>query len=275
MSEQQVKSALKELSEKKVPKSTIDLWPGLESRIVKEGDQKREIILKREPSIHSNQNRNPRLRIAATFTLVALLVVGLFFISPQGKGLAQNILRFFTKSESNQLPLQDFQKTPLSTSINSTPEPSSIIFADKSISDVQQQAGYDVFVPMWIPKTLSFSGASFDKENNSVYIFYRFYETNGLVFKQEFIPETDTCPLCNQVGADAEIQIVSINGVYGEYAEGVWKLTENGEIWESDPWLKTLRWQAGGMAFELLYMGPPESLSLEELIEIAEGIEKK
>ena len=275
MIEQQVKSALKELSEKKVPKSTIDLWPGLESRIVKEGDQKREIILKREPSIHSNQNRNPRLRIAATFTLVALLVVGLFFISPQGKGLAQNILRFFTKSESNQLPLQDFQKTPLSTSINSTPEPSSIIFADKSISDVQQQAGYDVFVPMWIPKTLSFSGASFDKENNSVYLFYRFYETNGLVFKQELIPETDICPLCHQVGADAEIQVVSINGVYGEYAEGVWKLTENGEIWESDPWLKTLRWQAGGMAFELLYMGPPESLSLEELIEIAEGIEKK
>jgi len=275
MIEQQVKSALKELSEKKVPKSTIDLWPGLESRIVKEGDQKRERILKREPSIHSTQNRNQRLRIAATFTLVALLVVGLFFISPQGKGLAQNILRFFTKSESNQLPIQDFQKTPLSTDINSTPEPSSIIFADKSIGEVQQQAGFDVFVPMWIPKTLSFSGASFDKENNSVYLFYRFYETNGLVFKQELIPETDICPLCNQVGADAEIQVVSINGVYGEYAEGVWKLTENGEIWESDPWLKTLRWQAGGMAFELLYMGPPESLSLEELIEIAKGIEKK
>jgi len=97
MIEQQVKSALKELSEKKVPKSTIDLWPGLESRIVKEGDQKREIILKREPSIHSNQNRNPRLRIAATFTLVALLVVGLVFYFTTRKRFGAKYFTFLYK----------------------------------------------------------------------------------------------------------------------------------------------------------------------------------
>ena len=83
---------------------------------------------------------------------------------------------------------------------------------------------------------------------------------------------TDPCDLCGKVGADAAIQEVSINGVYGEYAEGVWKLTDKGPEWVSDPYLKTMRWQEEGMACELLYMGPPETLSKEEMIVIAGSI---
>ncbi len=40
----------------------------------------------------------------------------------------------------------------------------------------------------------------------------------------------------------------------------------------SDPYLQTLRWQANGMAFELLYMGPPDSVTRADLIAIAESL---
>ena len=95
-----------------------------------------------------------------------------------------------------------------------------------SIDKVQQQAGFDVYVPSWIPDSLEFSGSSFDKETKTVRIFYRFFDTNALVFRQEPIHLIDPCGLCGKVGADAAIQEVPIGAIFGEYVEGVWKLTE-------------------------------------------------
>ncbi|HLF91267.1 MAG TPA: hypothetical protein VI451_20145, partial [Anaerolineales bacterium] len=60
--------------------------------------------------------------------------------------------------------------------------------------------------------------------------------------------------------------------VTGEYVEGVWKLNGTSKDWESDPYLKTMRWQVNGIAFELLFMGPPDSVTKAELIAIAESL---
>lgn len=273
MIEHQVQSVLSEIAEQKMPKAKINLWQGIVSRIVNVSEKKSKQSSRSETTFNLNQNRSQSLRKVTAISLVALLVVGLFFISPQGQGLAQNILRFFTRGESNHLPIQDFQKTPPSNAINPTSDPASIIYAEMSINEVQQQAAFKVFVPAVIPEKFKFSGASFDKESNSVRIFYQLFETNGLILRQELNPMDDTCILCGKIGADGAIQEVSINGIYGEYVEGVWKLTESGPVWEPDPYLKTMRWQQGEMAFELLYMGPPETLSLEEMIAIAKSIE--
>lgn len=272
MIEKQVQSILRALAEQQAPTAKIDLWPVIESRFIQEGGQMGEPTKRRELEITTRQTHFPRLRLAATITLVTLLVCGMFFITPQGQAVAQNILHFFTRSESNQLPIQPGQLTTAPYAANPSSDPSSIIYADKNIEEVRQQAGFAVYVPSWIPDNLAFSGASFDKESKVVRIFYRLLDTNGLVFRQETIPLSDTCDLCSKVGADAAIQKVSIDGAYGEYVEGVWKLTDKGQIWESDPFLKTMRWQAGGMAFELLYMGPPETLSMEQMILVAESI---
>lgn len=272
MIEKQVQSILRELAEQQAPNAKIDLWPVIESRVIQEGGQMGEPTKRRELEINMRQTHIPRLRLAVTITLVGLFVCGMFFITPQGQAVAQNIFHFFTRTESNQLPIQPGQLTPSPNAANPPSDPSSIIDADKSIDDVQQQAGFEVYVPTWIPDNLAFSGASFDKESKIVRIFYRFLDTNGLAFRQETILISDACGLCSKVGADAAIQEVSINGVFGEYVEGVWKLTDKGQIWEADPYLKTMRWQAEGMAFELLYMGPPETLSMEEMILVAESI---
>ena len=116
MIEKQVQSILRELTEQQAPKAKINLWPVIESRIAKEGRQMGDPTKRREIQINTYQNHIPRLRLTAIITLVTLLIGGVFFITPQGQAAAQNILHFFTRIESNQLPIQTWQLTPISAS---------------------------------------------------------------------------------------------------------------------------------------------------------------
>jgi hypothetical protein len=95
---------------------------------------------------------------------------------------------------------------------------------------------------------------------------------NGLVLREERFQTSDDCSLCGLVGASEKIEPVMIGNNSGEYIIGVWKLTDNGPVWEPDPYLQTLRWQAEGMAFELLYMGIPDEVSKADMIAIAASI---
>lgn len=265
MNEKQIQSMLKDLTEQKAPKAEINLWPAIESRL-----QTSDLTELKGTKMNTRQKLIPRL--VAGIALAVILIGVLFFTTPQGQAMAQSMLQFFTRTESNELPLQSFQLTPpLPAAGTRTPNPASIIDAKLEITEVELQAGYDVFEPSWIPSNLTFAGASIE-DPKIVRIFFRYMDTNGLVFRQEPVPGSEDCELCNMVGPDAPVEEVAISNTTGEYVEGVWKLTEQGPVWESDPYLKTLRWQKDGMAFELLYMGPPDTLSMEDMITIAESI---
>jgi hypothetical protein len=201
-----------------------------------------------------------------TFLLAAVLLV----FTPQGRAWAQDVLHFFTRAESNSLPIQSWQLTPIPE--NSTPD-AGFIF-NQAVIKVEQQAGFQVLEPTSLPDNLSFDGASYEPDHNIVRISYRDNQsgpdnTNGLVLRQESFQTADDCELCGVVGASAVVETVQIGSVTGEYVVGVWKLTDSGPVWESDPYLQTLRWQANGMAFEILYMGAPESVTKADLIAIA------
>lgn len=95
---------------------------------------------------------------------------------------------------------------------------------------------------------------------------------NGLVVREERFQTSDDCSLCGLVGASEKIEPVMIGNTPGEYIIGVWKLTDNGQVWEPDPYLKTLHWQAGGIAFELMFTGIPEEVTKGDMIAIATSI---
>jgi hypothetical protein len=264
MNEKTTRTILRNLSEQKAPGIEIDLWPAIRSRLQASGQ-----IEQGGNSMSVKTKFTPRQAIA--ITLGVILMVVFFSATPPGRAVAQNILQFFTRSESDQLPLQDFQLTP--TSGTPSPDPASILNAQPDITEVQQKASFQIYVPAWIPDQFYFEGASIEENRPIVRIFYSLDETtNGLVLRQEPVPMTDECELCGKVGAEATIQEVTIAGVYGEYVKGVWKLTDQGAVWESDPYLKRMRWQDHGMAFELVFMGPPDALSKEEMIAIAESL---
>lgn len=265
-----LQSTLTHLAEDQIPSKEINLWPVIRLRMAANQPTSRKRLLK-----PAKELRNTR-RLQYTL-VVSLFVIGSIVIllaTPQGRAWAQDILQFFTRAQSDALPVQPWQLTPqptLATGTNS-PDPANILEAKLSVKEVEDQSGFEVKEPSWLPEHLSLVGATYDSSRSLVRIFYRLEESNGLVLKEEFYASLDTCALCNQVGASASVVTVQVGDGIGEYVQGVWKLAENGPIWENDPYLQTLRWQTDGVAYQLQYMGPPEVLTKEDMVSIANSL---
>lgn len=247
----------------------IDLWPALQKSLsASNGPQ-----LKREDSMKLSIRFNKVLRTSAISLGVLAALVCLMLFTPQGKVLAQEIAGFFHHAPSDTLPQQTWQMTPLPTDETPTPDPASILDATASVSEVTAQAGFTVYQPASVPEGFTFSGASFDPASSITRLFYQTPDSNALVLKQEPAGQNEPCDLCGEVGASAAIEEVTINGAAGEYVIGVWKLTDNGPVWDSDPYLQTLRWQQGDFAFELLYMGMPDFMDKDLMVSIASSLQ--
>jgi hypothetical protein len=168
-----------------------------------------------------------------------------------------------------------------------------------SVSQAEEQAGFDVLEPKRLPEILSFAGASYEPEQNIVRIFYIEQQpvlphTFGLTVSEELAPNTADCKLCSMVigdygdfltvkssmvvGASAVVETVQVGGFTGQYVEGQWGQSNSGWAWLPYPEIKTLRWQAHGMAFELQYSGfsinNEVPISKTDLIAIAENMMK-
>jgi hypothetical protein len=262
-----LQSILSHLAAETVRPGDLDLWPSIRQRLAESTRSQAK-----ETPMNTPHKNGLRLRlVGAAASLV--LVLALLFATPQGQALAQNVLRFFTRANSDNLPVQPWQLTPLPTPGTPTPDPESILDAHQSVAEVEQLSGYKVLQPSHLPDILTFVGASYQPSQGVARIFYRDVDTNGLVFAQGPVRTNGSCKLCESVGASAAIESVQINASTGEYVEGVWNLTDQGPVWVSDPYQKTLRWQADGKAFELRYMGQPDSLTKDELIAIAQSIQ--
>jgi len=154
------------------------------------------------------------------------------------------------------------------------------------VREAESLAGFDVLEPTRVPEVLSLWGAAFEskewtRKQNTVRIFYSFssdqygpgLESNGVVLTQQPVESIEDCDICDFVGADANVEQVKIGAATGEYVVGVWKADGAGNwVWEYEPYLQTLRWQANGMAFELLYMGIPEAVTKADMIAMAESM---
>lgn len=270
MSEKKVSLILNHMAEKAAPGDGINLWPALQTRFQTSVSASIATTPKRGSHMNTRITFSNRLRFAAFITAALVISASLFLAVPQGRAWAQSVLHFFTRAESDALPVQPFQLHPIPATI--TPDPADINNATLTVSEAARQAGYTVLEPSSLPAALSFVGATYDAGKNTVRLFYRDADMNGVVLREQPFQQIDDCDLCGKVGASASVEGVSIGSASGEFAEGVWKLTDNGPVWEPDPYLKTLRWQANGMAFELLYMGSPDTVTKADVIAIAESL---
>lgn len=157
------------------------------------------------------------------------------------------------------------------------------------VKEAESLAGYDVLEPSWIPPVLFFQGAAFepkewDRPKNTVITSYYFYSerlgpglaSNGIAIRQQPLDSVGDCTMGLDclVGAGAEVESVQIGDLPGEYVIGVWQADNAGNwIWVHEPYLQRVRWQNSDMAFEILYMGPPEEVTKTDLIAIAESMQ--
>jgi hypothetical protein len=161
-----------------------------------------------------------------------------------------------------------------------------------TLVEARDQAGFDLVLPTKLPEIQSFLGASYDADLHFVRIFYLLDQTlwgpntNGLLVNEERIPDSGNCALCGFVigetmaldaNKDGKIvpkfTTVQIGNVTGQYAAGDWENynPDTGSwTWNPNPYLKRLRWQTNGMAFELSYWGM--ELTQADMITIAESL---
>jgi hypothetical protein len=139
------------------------------------------------------------------------------------------------------------------------------------LNEAESQVGFDVLEPATLPEGMTFLGASYDPILKMVSQSFGYSESDRrILINQQPVNSMEACDLCGLVGASASVEPVRIMGVPGEYALGVWNLTEKGPVWQDDPYLKTIRWQKNGIAYELIYMGMEVEKSV--LLSVAESM---
>jgi hypothetical protein len=185
-------------------------------------------------------------------------------------------------------------ETPLPAIINNNG-----ILYNLSVSQASGQAGFDVLQPERLPDILSFAGAAYQPEDHIVRLFYidrvvGLPNLYSLTLSEQLAPNRIDCELCGilvgdhgdplksksgmVVGADAVIETIKVGDFTGQYVEGYWMPTSTFFSWVSAPFVKTLHWQANGMAFEIQYSGYSINnnvpISKADLIAIAEEMIK-
>ncbi len=268
MDNQKIHTILQDALDEEIPSADIHIWPDVQTLVAGKQTNPQGV----NPMNTPKNWRVPRVAFAL-FAVIAFFALAL--ATPQGRSFAQEILQFFTRAESDSIPLDPSKLPPPPD--ETTEEPNNIYDANRTVSEVEAVVGFDVLEPTWLPDELTFRGANFDPENKIAYLFYDLYynyekvEGNGFTLWEAPV-QTPDCEFCKLVGASANVEVVQIGNVLGEYVEGVWKLNGTEAVWEPDPYLKTMRWQMNGMAFELRFMGLPDLVTKKDMIAIATSL---
>lgn len=267
MNENPLTRTLNQLAEEGIP-ADLDLRASIYGRLEMSKSRPRKGVLPMKASF-----AQPR-RLVALIAIIVLLFAAVYLLTPQGRTWAQAALGYFTNADSDTRPVE-----------TQTPELREWEY-NLSIEEAEQRAGFDVLVPTRFPDSLFYSllfrEVNFEPQQKMVVISYDItYQSdpsvtgNGILLLQQPIPEDgESCEICSLVGASAEIEKVQIGDIPGEYVAGVWQaIGDTGQWgWVSDPYLQRLRWQANGVAFELLAMINPDDFTKADLIAIAESL---
>lgn len=219
-------------------------------------------ILIRKPFFH-------RFQIQIIMILVVLLVGILFFNTPSGRAVAQSILNFFTRSESNilpaptEIPLVWVEQTPGVPAATVTPLPGPA-FSDEcgdypdpkcNVAQIRSKVDFPIKELGVIPASMYFIGST--GEPDRVYIFYgtQDHSENLILIEQPWTGSSDQTPLI--IGASAVVETVKIGNSTGEYVKGsfTYRSGETQEHWDADADNQILHWVDDGVFFQIINSG--------------------
>jgi hypothetical protein len=230
-------------------------------------------ILSSKPGNIPNRKSSHRLIWGLIALLFMIGVLGITFI-PSVQAVARQIIYSFISAPSNLIEVQVTIISP--RDIFNFSDPANFPLA---IKEVKQQARFDIKEISHKPENLSFIGARFDPNYNAVILLYQGNDYKLFLTQRPLGNSQDVF----SIGESALIKLVNIGDVQGEYVDGGWKAistqsaSENqtptsavniNAIWDNELAQSTLRWQMGGIVYELRSVGegrPPQT----ELIIIA------
>jgi hypothetical protein len=256
------KSILQDALEDELPASQIDLLPAVQARLVVRNTARQGESM--------NRARNRKLALSTLIVVAALTIATL--TTPQGRAFAQNLLQFFTRAESDTLPLQPWQIAPPEhAQAESTAMPLMPLIT--IISEAERLAGFDAAEIPSTPRGFTFLGARL--YGKAISIEYEAKAGGGsLIIVQSragyVLSDWDAVP------AD-EIVPVKIGELDGEFVKGTFVLYpgDNSATWNPEAPVLRLRWVKDGIWFEMTKFGDVESIKYLDrsgLIELAKSL---
>jgi hypothetical protein len=248
-------------------------------------------------------NRMKRRPIISAIVVLVLALAAVLAISPAGKALANEILQFFTRSQSNTVMLPPDQVMPVVPT--PTPEPPydlSLLPAVQvnaqtatpplaptllppatgqpiqALADIRMAKSlvdFDLYEPASLPRDYRLTGIQFDSVQQAVILKY----ASPRAGSGEFFSVTQGKNLTPfSVGANAQVEKVSLGQAQAEFVRGSW-FTPNGAAeatWQNDANISTLRWQAGEIGISVVFFTnetfSPAYLEKEEMLAVGRSL---
>ena len=206
--------------------------------------------------------------IAGGLILITILAISLI---PSIRAVARKLINSFISTPTNQIELQVTLSNPVDLFHYSDPVNYSL-----SIPEAERRAGFPVKVISELPEDLTLVGSMYESSYGAVIILYQ---------KDDYKLFLTERPVGNgrdvfSIGASAQIDLVMIGDILGEYVVGGWKSISTTQttvpgnqtnitaVWETTLPQFTLRWQENGFNYELRMVGEA-GLSKTELITLA------
>jgi hypothetical protein len=204
------------------------------------------------------------LRRLALPGLVLLALVLAVLANPGTRALAQDILQFFRRSDSDttEVRLTSVPPSPLppSTDAPATVEGPPAVTATASgaeatrvepapsaeaprtldaefpltLGEAAAEAGYSVQVPTLLPEGFEFRGARFDVDRQAIEQYFALAAHTGPVMTPQFTLIQQSGPFDSLIGPSAVIDSVTVGDVPGEYVAGGWLYNPTGTLTEAD-----------------------------------------
>ncbi len=217
-----------------------------------------------------------RLVLGSLLFLLFITVLG-FTLYPPLRGIAHQIMYSFIPAPEDQLELQVTLANPGDLYGFADPENFPL-----DIPAVQLQAGFSVSQITSLPTGLSFTGARYDVASNASILLYQGKDYKLFLTQRPIGNGQDVF----SIGASAQVEMVLVGNVQGEYVMGGWKVTSEEQaevtplpgavinlsaVWDSTLPQYTLRWQSGGFVYELRSIGIG-SPAKSQLVSLANGL---
>lgn|GEM_PF-924410 len=284
MNKNDMLSILKNLAEQKAPAAQIDLWPAIQSRV-----QMSPPAQSRGSTMNTHSNSKRRLLKPVFIVLAVILIGALILFLPQGRTLAQEVLHFFYRGESNFMPgptstpLKWVEQTPGAavgtlTLQPTTPQqtPPGQVFEKYcgtvddprcSVEAIREAVTFPVFALAKLPDGMYFAGATGSPDRVSL-IYNTPNQSGSLLINEEPFTGAES-QLAWDVGLDADIQSVQIGTVTAEYVKGWYDGNNNPPVWNNNIDGQMLRWVDQGILFNIYMIGMEPHLSRDDLAALA------
>jgi len=235
MDNKHIQSILQNALEEEVPSSQVDLWKDVKASLVAGN------TIQQGEKMNTAQPR--RISRVVLATLMVIVLLALAFVTPQGRAFAQNVLQFFNRAQSKELPLPAGQvAAPEDAQSMPTAQPPAPLV---SVADAEKTSGFDAKVLPATPKGFEFAGAM--AINGGISIQYQAQGNGGQLVINEStngFMQSDW----DQAPEDAITQVM-VGDLDAEVVQGAYVVYPNETTakWNPDAPILRLRWIEAGV----------------------------